>query len=371
MKVFDSFSAEQFLRDVLGARNIKRSGDQLIHSCLLPFDLHPHGDRNPSASLNSELLLYNCFTCGGGTLIWATEHILGISSPEARRLIEQNLSPVNITKEQFMEKISNYWKGSPEQSIPEYSFKILEPWMCYTKYMDERKVSKQTQKDMKTGLNLNNVDKIGEHFVKQPRIIVPHIIDQKLRGWTMRKIDSRQAGSKWMHTPNFPKETTLYNWDNVVREGHKEVIMVESPMSVLRMKTEEIHNVVATFGAEINDDQIKRLMTGGFDSVILFPDGDLAGYRSLKRQNKKGQEIGTLYKIRNRVNTYVIDHGIIEKDGNLEFSGKDAADYSRSELDDFLSKKIPSFKWQWKDEDGLQKMDKNKTKSTRVFWNVY
>jgi DNA primase len=46
-------------------------------------------------------------------------------------------------------------------------------------------------------------------------------------------------------------------------------------MSVLVLKSRGINDVVASFGAQVSDDQIKALRR--FDSVTIFPDGDKAG----------------------------------------------------------------------------------------------
>ncbi len=50
-----------------GAQNIRRRGDEIIHSCILPFGLHSNGDRNPSAPLNWKKLTYRCLS--GETLV--------------------------------------------------------------------------------------------------------------------------------------------------------------------------------------------------------------------------------------------------------------------------------------------------------------
>ena len=56
--VFPGLDVENLLEDLLGAKNINIVGNEIIHSCVLNFGLHSHGDQNPSASLNKDSLLY-------------------------------------------------------------------------------------------------------------------------------------------------------------------------------------------------------------------------------------------------------------------------------------------------------------------------
>lgn len=343
-----NFQAEEFLRDVLGARFVKRSGDELIHPCLLPFGNHSNDDKNPAASLNEEKLLYNCFKCAsGGSLLWATETILDIASSAARRLIEQGLSPTNTSRQQMLAVLEALWTEQPKLSMPHYSLKQLAPWIRPMKYLTNRGISEEVQAEMRTGVNLMNMDKVmmrgGEEvLINQPRLIIPHVFGDVLRGWTMRKLSKAQVGNKYRHTPRFPKKETLFNWDGV--RGEEAIIVVESPLSVLKLKSEGMTNVVATFGAEMNEGQL-RLMTQ-FREVILFPDGDLAGYRSLRRFDQQGNEMGAIVSLLPMVNLYVVDHGLL--DG--AFNERDAADYTKGELEILLADRTPAPLWRWREQ---------------------
>ena len=62
-----------------GIKRIRQKGNELQFCC--PF----HDDRNPSASLNIELGIYNCFSCGArGTLVDFIAQMEGISFVEAK-----------------------------------------------------------------------------------------------------------------------------------------------------------------------------------------------------------------------------------------------------------------------------------------------
>lgn len=324
----EDFDAEEFLRDTLGAKNITRHNDELIHSCLLPFGLHRNGDRNPSASLNEDKFVYNCFSCGGGSLLWATQNILQISRDEALRILQARVSPSNFSTSKFIEHLEKLWNDEVEDLVlPRYSSKMLEPWLCYSEYLDKRGVSREVQKLMKTGINFDNMDQYSGGWITQPRLVIPHFFDGELRGWSMRKLIPEQVGPKYKHTPSFPKDHTLFNYDRA--KIHNIVYVVESPLSVLVMMSQGINNVVATFGAAVTNRQVEIMRR--FERVIVFPDGDKAGYSALLKP-----KFGLADRLSKFTDVWIVDHGI---EGD-KFNRRDPADY-----DDIISvvidKKIP------------------------------
>lgn len=310
------FDPEEFLIETLGAKNVRRHGDELIHSCLLPFGLHRNGDTNPSASLNSEKLVYNCFSCGGGSLVWATQNILGITHNEALRLLKNKFRPIDFSPSKFIASLEKMWseKEAEPSILPRYSSRMLQPWLCYSEYLDSRRISRDVQKRMKTGINFDNMDQWSGGWITQPRLVIPHFYGGELRGWSMRKLISEQLGPKYKHTPSFPKDLTLFNYD--IASGSNEVFLVESPLSVLAMMSQGIDNVVATFGAMVTKRQVEILRN--FDRVTVFPDGDKTGYMALLKP-----KFGLADRLSTFTDVWIVDHGI--KDGS--FNRLDPADY--------------------------------------------
>lgn len=311
------FDAEEFLIETLGAKNVRRHGDELIHSCMLPFGLHKNGDVNPSASLNAEKLVYNCFGCGGGNLIWATQNILQITHNEALRLLQNRFRPIDFSASKFIASLEKMWqeKESEPTVLPRYSVKMLEPWLCFSEYLDSRGISREIQKQMKTGINFDNMDQWSGGWITQPRLVIPHFYGKELRGWSMRKLLPEQVGPKYKHTPSFPKDVTLFNFD--MAKQFEQVFLVESPLSVLSMLSQGFENVVATFGAMVTNRQVEILRN--FDRVIVFPDGDKTGYTALIKP-----KFGLADRLSKFTDVWVVDHGI--QDG--AFNHKDPADYS-------------------------------------------
>lgn len=354
------FAAERFLTEVLGAKNIRIKGDEITHACL--FISHSNDHKEPGASLNAEKLLYNCWKCGsGGTLLWLTENVLEIGGAKARALIKEYFDSEEVHEETFLQGIEKLWAEQSAETMSRFSMKMIEGWRCPTHYMDSRGITREVQEEMLTGLNKTNIDEVevGKETVQivQPRIVMPHVFHHVLRGWTQRLVDKRQKGTKYKHTGQFPKKTTLYNFDGARK--FDSVIVVESPMSVLKLKSEGIHNVVGTFGAEVNKGQ-EDLMAR-FDEVILFPDGDAAGYRALSQMDRRGNIFGLRYTLVSRTNMWIVDHGRNEEG---EFNETDPADYSADELRALIDRKVSADTWDyvWRDERVDKKANRSKVR---------
>jgi len=278
--IFPGLDARVVLQDILGIKDIIDSGEELIHSCPLPLGMHKNGDRNPSASLNKDTLLFNCFTCGGGSVIWLVQNCLNVNRNDAIALLKNEATGLKlISVEDFIEKLEGVFindkANGPE--IPYYSENLLKRWEGPCDYLSRRSVSLDVQRQMRTGIEKGRLEVAktisGETTVSVDRVVLPHFIKGRLAGWVARKIEEVAGVPKYRNSKGFPREAWLYNLDNNL--DTKEVYVVESPMSVLVMKSRGVDNVVATFGAKVGHHQMELLRN--FDKVNVFMDGDMAG----------------------------------------------------------------------------------------------
>jgi DNA primase len=113
----------------------------------------------------------------------------------------------------------------------------------------------------------------GERNVAVDRVVLPHFMNGKLVGWVARKLEDVPGVPKYRNSKGFPRGSWLYNLDNA--KDFDEVYVVESPMSVLVLKSRGVENVVATFGAKVDKQQISLLRN--FSKVNIFMDGDTPG----------------------------------------------------------------------------------------------
>ena len=278
-EIFAGLDVHVVLQEMLGVGEIVESGDEYIHSCPLPFGNHRNGDKNPSASLNKETLLFNCFTCGGGSVIWLVQHCLEITREEAIAMLKNEVMGLSlIAIEDFIKRLESVFEPChPENlEIPVYSDTLLKRWEGTCDYLTNRGVSEAVQRSMRTGVETRSEfskSLTGEHMVTLDRVILPHFMNGKLVGWEARKIQEIDGVPKYRNSKGFPRGAWLYNLDNA--RAYDEVYVVESPMSVLVLKSRGIDNVVATFGAKVDKQQLNLLRN--FSKVNVFMDGDNPG----------------------------------------------------------------------------------------------
>lgn len=282
--------------------------------CPLPYGNHKHGDQNPSFSLNLETGQYNCFVCGGGSLIKLISEIKGISYEEAKGWLHDP----NEDADEFYERIQSYLANKTNKqevnsafNFPYYEDSVLED--LEHRPMHSWFVENGISRD--TVLNFKLL-----YDPELPGIVFPHFWKGKLVGWQERDLNEVRKGPKYKNTPHFPKRNTLFNVDFVYSD---DVIVVESPKTVCIMHSRGIENVVATFGAEVNYEQTQALWK--FKKVTLWFDNDEAGYNATKR---------TISFLKNQVPLWVIPP--IE-----EVAKGDPGDISPELMQEYLNKAMP------------------------------
>lgn len=269
---------ERLCRELLaefGAQNIKRMNNELIHSCVLPFNGHKNGDRNPSARLNVEKLTYICSGCGNsGGLLWFIGVCRGQTTPQARSWLTKQVKTGGLGDgEDGLSALLRYFDeiwadaDSGPPPLPRMDPRLLTPWLLIHPYLTEIRGIPEA--------NLMRF-KVGFDPVRN-RIVVPHFWKGNLVGWqTRRLIDD--GTPKWQSSPDMPKSETIFNYDR----DHPAVV-VEAPLSVVS-KCHVVEGLEATFGATIPERQIKLLAS--HPKVTLFFDNDAAGYKATQTVGK-------------------------------------------------------------------------------------
>lgn len=110
--------------------------------------------------------------------------------------------------------------------------------------------------------------------------IIPHFWQRRLVGYQERWIGDRPSNiPKYTNTKDFPKGTTLYNYDNI--KSGDDIVVVESAMTVAYLMSMGVP-AIATFGASVQPEQIrhiKNLCSVG-SRVLLSFDNDAAGSKA-------------------------------------------------------------------------------------------
>lgn len=299
----DDGSKEQLCRDLLaefGVTNVNAtSTGELIHSCCLPFGRHKNGDRNPSASLNFRKLTYNCLGCGSsGGLLWLIAVLRGGSTEEAREWLNGQTGLGNTVLElgTLLQILDGLYAGNTNvrPPIPRYDRKMLDPWLweIYHPYLTDGMPGVLEGRHIpESTLDHFTIGYADEYTDGSERIIIPLFWKGDLVGWQARHVVDLGQSDKYRNSPDFPRDRTIYNFDNGDRHS---AIVVESPMSVLR----HFHHqptMQATFGAKVTDDQIKLLQR--YDRVVLWMDNDKAGWTATHRVAEELARYNTVWVV--------------------------------------------------------------------------
>lgn len=293
---------------------------------------HSNGDANPSFGFNEEKYVYNCFVCGGGTLLDLTKQMLGVEEDEAVRFLEEYSDLTPMTADQLTARAKAIMNPVEEkEEMPEYPPEVLNKFKKIHPYLYERGISKDVIMDMQVGFT-------DEHA----GITIPHFFQGKLVGWQTRHLVEegrnffcesdycikRDRIPKYINTGNFPKQNTLYGYDKLKEKarvsGRSDVLVVESPMTALYLMSqgEPFDQVVATFGS-FSMEQGMLLLP--FERIYFWPDNDPAGYANADRART------SLMKYSNLMYVPAVP-GI----------SADAADLSLENLHDYLAAAYPA-----------------------------
>ena len=249
--------------------------------CPDPWDMHKHGDRTGKFSINREKRVFNCFVCGGGSLLSLTMAVRDCTEGDAINWLHQFASKTNQTNEGFLEEISRMLtdKAMEEKpSLPWFNKNVLKQWEGQDhEWFAERGITDDVRLEYHLGVNTKTVRSNKDQTFESTSIVLPHFWQGKLVGWQNRWIGERPKWvPKYTNTGDFPKKPTLYGFDQVAN-ANQPIVVVESVPTVLYLASLGIP-AIATFGATVSKEQIK-ILRGFQQGIILARDNDDAGWK--------------------------------------------------------------------------------------------
>jgi len=248
--------------------------------CPDPWGLHKHGDRTGKFSINRNKKVFNCFVCGGGTLVSLSMAIRDCSEDDAVNWLRQFVSKSDQTNEGFYEEIDNILdvvtRRQEKEALPWFNNNVLLKWKeDEHPWFAERGITDEVRQRYKVGVNTNAIRKGPKGEFESTTIVLPHFWNNKLVGWQDRWIGDRPPWvPKYTNTNDFPRRTTVFGLDKI-KDFDGPVVIVESVPTVLFLASLGIP-AIATFGANVSSEQlviIRALQQG----VILAPDEGKAG----------------------------------------------------------------------------------------------
>lgn len=287
--------------------------DQLMCHCPDLVGNHVNGDSSASFGFNSSKLVFNCFVCGGGNvidLVWMMRPELapkGDTTADRQEAIDgalrylEQFADFNSADGLVDRLKSKLHPQVEDDELPEYPPSSIFQYRKIHPYLYERGLTKDVIVEMEVGFD-------DEHA----GITIPHWFMGKLVGLQRRHLAQDESGDflcprcfdpdkpnkkipKYKNTARFPKNNTLYGYDMMKKyltEQGGGVIAVESPFSVLKLKSLGFHKSVSTFG-QFSIEQAMLLLA--CETTYYWPDNDSAGFENAQRaaQSMLGR-MGTL-----------------------------------------------------------------------------
>lgn len=255
--------------------------------CLFPEN-HSHGDTTGKFAIHRDLKVYNCFVCGGGSLLSLVMELKHCDWETAEDFLRPFAVGDRRADSEFTNDFLQAFAKDVQQrgeALPYFNSRVLDQWPLAMDY------------DHEMNLNYETLEKYNVRYAKSmfkprpksakfendedyygPAYIFPHTWNDQLVGWQCRWLEEDRPKwvPKWTNTGDFPRDDTLYGWDQ--RISAKFMVVVESARSVHKLADDNLP-AVGTFGDSVSDQQLRLLRR--FQEVWLWPDNDKSGWKWL------------------------------------------------------------------------------------------
>jgi DNA primase len=252
--------------------------------CLDAWGLHKHGDTTGKLAINRDKGVYNCWVCGGGTILSLVMEVKNLDWQEATEYLFGFTKSEKVSNSEFYEKVQRLLASEDKQEkpLPHFNRRVVEQWADEDhEWFRSRGISREVCKYFSLGFNGKcRTFKKDMGTYEGPGIILPHFGGNNLLGWQTRWLDDLRPRwvAKYTNTVDFPRETTLWGYDFAQRQPEPP-ILVESVATALFLLSEG-HNACASFGSQLTPSQL-RLLRSFQSGVILARDNDEPGRKWL------------------------------------------------------------------------------------------
>ena len=290
---------------------LKRSGRNYFGLC--PF----HNEKSPSFPVSPDRQYFHCFGCHkGGDVFTFISEIEKVSFKESVEILAERarIQLPTIENEGFNAK----------QYLKDRMFKInLEAALFYHErlykplaktaqdYVKQRKMDNATLKAFKIGysgeynelykmlkvkgfkdeeilatglVNKNDRGEFIDRFRK--RLMFPIMtVNGKVVAFGGRRLDNNEKMAKYINSNEnliYSKKKHLFALNIAKQTNEKKLILVEGYMDAISLHQRGIHNVVASLGTALTEEQGRLLARYG-EQIILSYDSDGAGQEAILR----------------------------------------------------------------------------------------
>ncbi len=298
---------------------LKRSGRNYFGLC--PF----HNEKSPSFSVSPEKQIFHCFGCGvGGNVFTFLTKIEGINFVEAVQLLAERANIQLPTLENNVDSAKEALKAKVykvnEFTAKYYHENLYRPESKIAQeYIKKRKLSNETLKAFQIGFS-GKFDELYKELKKQGfedrEILESGLVNKNERGQYIDRYRNRlmfpicdvrgrviafggrvldDSKPKYINSPEnivYSKGRHLYGL-NVAKKYDikKRLLIVEGYMDVVSLHQRDIHNVVASLGTALTQQQ-GYLLRNNTEQIILSYDSDEAGQTAKVRAMEILQNMG-------------------------------------------------------------------------------
>lgn len=233
-------------------------------ACRCPF----HQDAHPSAGVNLENGVFNCFSCGRKfSAVKFYSELTGASPQEARCLVENYL-----IQNELYEHTDNFVKASPGKN-PKF-----EKLLAESEEITDQEIAVEYAEGR--NLRIETLRALGVRFAKaenthwnRDSLVFPYFYNGYVVGLRYRDAEGNKSGEPGCHY-------TLWGLDELDNEGRAVVVVEgESDRAAFWQMVEGAVPVVSTPGAVFRKEWEREFF--GFTRVILIPHSDNAGQKQV------------------------------------------------------------------------------------------
>lgn len=255
-------------------------GGNDIGHCPDIWGLHKNGDTTGKFAIHREKKVYNCWVCGGGSLLSFAMEFKQMGEEAATEWLYQFASEDAISAQGFVEEIERMLVADAEaarrEALPYFNERVLDSLEPAYDWGQSKSIKQEVVDYMGVRFDPNR----GRGNYEGPAIVFPHRWQGRLVGWQERWLEDNrpQYIPKYTNTSDFPRENTLYNYDWTMFE--QEVVICESVPTVLTLLSLGIP-AMATFGSNVTSEQMK-LMRRCIEGIVVAPDNDAPGIKFIE-----------------------------------------------------------------------------------------
>jgi hypothetical protein len=264
--------------EAIGFEVIKTDNNENdIGHCPDLWGLHKNGDTTGKFAIKRDKKVYNCWVCGGGSLLSLAMSFTGLDEQAATDWLHEFASEDAVSDESFLDEIDRllYAEIKRDPPMPYFNERVLAKLRPAYEWGHEKGIRPEVIDICNVKSDPEAVRRSSKGDYTGPAIVFPHYWEGRLVGWQSRWLDENRPKwiPKYTNTSDFPRDNTLYNYER--EYFSEEVVVCESVPTVLVLASYGIP-AICTFGSNVTERQM-RLMRLCVKGLVIAPDNDEPG----------------------------------------------------------------------------------------------